>query len=113
MEGGAFESVAEGEGVADYAVAFLEARDAGADLDDFACDVVASDKGVGDLHQGVAHLLKRPVGRVEGYCGVLDDNLVFPGGCVRRRLDLERFGLCRRHPRCCIEEHFGVVGERQ
>lgn len=81
------------DGVADDAVADVEARHAFADFDDLPGEVAAHYEGVFDpAEHHVARFLLDPVERVDGDGAVFDDDFALPWGGVWGLLDLERGG---------------------
>ena len=89
----------------DNAIAYLETRNALANRDDLARQILAEDEWVFDKRkEHAADGLFRPINRVDGHGVVLDDDLVLPRKSVRRGLDLE-FGEVRYQPGGCVRGH--------
>ncbi len=94
---------------ANNAIADFEAGDAMPDFYDFTRDVRTKNKWAFD--PGVHHAAGvpfNPIDRVDGYCAILDHDLVLLGRCIRCGLDFQRGSAIGGHqPCCCVNRHSG------
>jgi hypothetical protein len=79
----------------DNTIAYLEMGDARSDLDHLTSYVYAKDNRVSKSgkHHASTLILYHPVDWVDGYCTILDDNLVLTRGSVRCGFDLQGTGF--------------------